>query len=89
MKKILLALLCLPSIALAAQQEITAVPDSPVLPSIGALKDAVNLRLADIDENFDEIYPILTTGPVYVNTTAPADTKVVWIDTDQDNAMVL
>ena len=87
MKKILFALLCLPSIALAVQQEITAVPDSPVLPSIGSLKDAINLRLADIDENFDEIYPILTAGPVYVNTTAPADTKVVWIDTDQDNAI--
>lgn len=87
MKKILLALLCLPSIALAAQQEITAVPDSPVLPSIGSLKDAVNLRLADIDENFDEIYPIIAAGPVYVNASAPADTKVVWIDTDQDNAI--
>jgi hypothetical protein len=87
MKKILLALLCMPSIALAAQQEITAVPDSPVLPSIGALKDAVNLRLADIDENFDEIYPIIEAGPVYVNASAPADTKVVWIDTDQDNAI--
>ena len=63
MKKILLALLCLPSIALAAQQEITAVPDSPVLPSIGALKDAVNLRLADIDGNFDEIYSAVGTRP--------------------------
>ena len=87
MKKILLALLCLPSIALAVQQEITVVPDDPVIPSIGSLKDTINLRLADIDENFDEIYPILTAGPVYVNTTAPADTKVVWIDTDQDNAI--
>lgn len=87
MKKILLALLCLPSIALAAQQEITVVPDNPVIPSIGSLKDAINLRLADIDENFDEIYPILTAGPVYVNASAPADTKVVWIDTDQDHAI--
>ena len=76
MKKILLALLCLPSIALAVQQEITAVPDSPVLPSIGSLKDAINLRLADIDENFDEIYPILTAGPVYVNPTAPTSKMV-------------
>ena len=86
-KKILLALLFIPTLAGAAQKEITVVPDNPVLPSIGSLKDAVNLRLADIDENFDEIYPILTAGPVYVNTTAPADTKVVWIDTDQDNAI--
>ena len=87
MKKILLALLLIPTLAGAAQQEITVVPDNPVIPSIGALKDAINLRLADIDENFDEIYPILSAGPVYVNTTAPADTKVVWIDTDQDNAI--
>lgn len=87
MKKILFALLCLPSMALAAQQEITVVPESPLNPSIGSLKEAINLRLADIDENFDEIYPILSAGPVYVNTTAPADTKVVWIDTDQDNAI--
>ena len=87
MKKILLALLLIPTLAGAAQQEITVVPDNPVIPSIGSLKDAINLRLADIDENFDEIYPILTAGPVYVNTTAPADTKVVWIDTDQDNAI--
>ena len=87
MKKILLALLFIPTLAGAAQQEITVVPDNPVIPSIGSLKDAINLRLADIDENFDEIYPILTAGPVYVNTTAPADTKVVWIDTDQDNAI--
>ena len=64
MKKylLLLLLLLLAAPALAAQQEITAVPDSPVLPSIGSLKDAINLRLADIDENFDEIYPILTAG---------------------------
>ena len=87
MMKILLALLLIPTLAGAAQQEITVVPDDPVIPSIGSLKDAINLRLADIDENFDEIYPILTAGPVYVNTTAPADTKVVWIDTDQDNAI--
>lgn len=87
MKRILLALLLIPSLAGAAQQEITVVPDNPVIPSIGSLKGAINLRLADIDENFDEIYPILTAGPVYVNTTAPADTKVVWIDTDQDNAI--
>lgn len=87
MKKYLLPLLLLAGPAFAAQQEITAVPDSPVLPSIGALKDAVNLRLADIDENFDEIYPIIEAGPVYVNASAPADTKVVWIDTDQDNAI--
>ena len=87
MKKILLTLLLIPTLAVAAQQEITVVPDNPVIPSIGSLKDAINLRLADIDENFDEIYPILTAGPVYVNTTAPADTKVVWIDTDQDNAI--
>ena len=60
MKKIILALLCLPSIALAAQQEITAVPDSPVLPSIGALKDAINPKLLDIDENFDELYPAVS-----------------------------
>lgn len=87
MKKILLALLFIPTLAGAAQQEITAVPDDPVIPSIGALKDAINLRLADIDENFDEIYPIIEAGPVYVNASAPADTKVVWIDTDQDNAI--
>ena len=87
MKKILLAILFIPTLAGAAQQEITVVPDDPVIPSIGSLKDAVNLRLANIDENFDEIYPALTAGPVYVNTTAPADTKVVWIDTDQDNAI--
>lgn len=88
MKKYLLPLLLLLAApAFAAQQEITAVPDSPVLPSIGALKDAVNLRLADIDENFDGIYPIIDAGPVYVNASAPADTKVVWIDTDQDNAI--
>lgn len=83
MKKILLALLCLPSIALAAQQEITAVPDSPVLPSIGALKDAVNLRLADIDENFDEIYTAVGTRPWVIQATAPADTTLAWFDTDQ------
>ena len=87
MKKYLLPLLLLAGPAFAAQQEITAVPASPANPSIGSLKDAINLRLADIDENFDEIYPILSAGPVYVNTTAPADTKVVWIDTDQDNAI--
>ena len=87
MKRILLALLLIPTLAGAAQQEITVVPDNPVIPSIGSLKDAINLRLADIDENFDEIYPIITAGPVYVNPTAPADTKVVWIDTDQDNAI--
>ena len=87
MKKILLALLLIPTLAGAAQQEITVVPDNPVIPSIGSLKDAINLRLADIDDNFDEIYPILSAGPVYVNTTAPASTKVVWIDTDQDNAI--
>lgn len=86
-KKILLALLFIPTLAVAAQQEISVVPDDPVIPSIGSLKDAINLRLADINENFDEIYPILTAGPAYVNTTAPADTKVVWIDTDQDNAI--
>ena len=44
MKKALLALLCLPSVSLAAQQEITIVPDDPVIPSIGSLKDAVNQR---------------------------------------------
>ena len=87
MKKALLALLFLPSIALAAQQEITVVPASPVQPSIGALKAALNLRLAAVESNFDEIYAKVNAGPVYVNASAPADTSVVWIDTDQDNAI--
>ena len=62
MKKYLLPMIFLAAPAFAAQQEITAVPASPANPSIGSLKDAINLRLADIDENFDEIYPILTAG---------------------------
>ena len=87
MKKALLALLFLPSIALAAQQEITIVPASPVQPSIGALKAALNLRLASVQSNFDEIYTKINAGPLYVNASAPADTSVLWIDSDQDNAL--
>ena len=87
MKKALLALLFLPSIALAAQQEITVVPASPVQPSIGALKAALNLRLASVQSNFDEIYTKINAGPLYVNASAPADTSVLWIDSDQDNAL--
>lgn len=60
MKKYLLPMIFLAAPAFAAQQEITAVPDSPVLPSIGALKDAINPKLLDIDENFDELYPAVS-----------------------------
>ena len=79
MKKILLALLLIPTLAGAAQQEITVVQDNPVIPSIGSLKDAINLRLADIDENFDEIYPILTDGSGDdLGSAAYSDVVALW-----------
>lgn len=71
--------------AMAAQQEITAI--STITANREALRTALNLRLAAVESNFDEIYAKVNAGPVYVNASAPADTSVVWIDTDQDNAI--
>lgn len=87
MKKILITAvaLALAVPALAAQQDIAQL--SAVTASREALRTAINTQLSAVQSNFDEIYPILTAGPVYANTTAPADTKVVWIDTDQDSAI--
>lgn len=81
----LLLVLSLAVPALAAQQEITQI--SAVTASREALRTAVNTQLAAVQANFDEVYAVIDAGPVYTNTTAPADTKVVWIDTDQDNAI--
>lgn len=86
-KYIILFLLLIAAPGWAAQQEITVVPDSPVLPSIGALKDALNLRLTAAESNFDELYAAVAAGALVIQTTAPADTTKVWIDTDQDNAI--
>ena len=87
MKKILITavafILAVP--ALAAQQDIAQL--SAVTASREALRTAINTQLSAVQSNFDEIYAVIDAGPVYANTTAPADTKVVWIDTDQDNAI--
>ena len=87
MKKLLLTVfaLLLAAPALAAQQDIDQL--SAVTASREALRTAVNTQLSKVQSNFDEVYAVIDAGPVYVNTTAPADTKVVWIDTDQDNAI--
>ena len=87
MKKFLLALLAttLAIPALAAQQSVAQL--SSVTASREALRTAINTQLSAVQSNFDEVYAVIDAGPVYVNTTAPADTKVVWIDTDQDNAI--
>ena len=81
----LLLVLSLAVPALAAQQDIAQL--SAVTASREALRTAINTQLSAVQSNFDEIYPIIAAGPVYVNASAPADTKVVWIDTDQDNAI--
>lgn len=82
MKKILItaaALALLAAPALASQQVIDQL--SAVTASREALRVAVNTQLSKIQSNFDEVYAIIAAGPVYVNASAPADTKVVWIDT--------
>ena len=87
MKKLLIVVfavgLALP--ALAAQEEITAI--STITANREALRTALNLRLASVQSNFDEIYTKINAGPLYVNASAPADTSVLWIDSDQDNAL--
>jgi len=87
MRKLLLTafFLSLAVPALAAQQDIAQL--SAVTASREALRTAINTQLSAVQSNFDEVYAVIDAGPVYVNTTAPADTKVVWIDTDQDNAI--
>ena len=71
--------------ALAAQQDIAQL--SAVTASREALRTAVNTQLSAVQANFDEVYAVIDAGPVYVNASAPADQKVVWIDTDQSNAI--
>lgn len=87
MKKILITAfaLSLAAPALAAQQDIAQL--SAVTASREALRTAVNTQLLAVQSNFDEVYAVIDAGPVYVNASAPVDTKVVWIDTDQDNAI--
>lgn len=87
MRKLLLTALALAlaAPALAAQQDIAQI--SAVTASREALRTAVNTQLSAVQSNFDEVYAVIDAGPVYVNASAPADTKVVWIDTDQSNAI--
>jgi len=87
MRKLLLTAiaLSLAAPALAAQQDIAQL--SAVTASREALRTAINTQLSAVQANFDEVYAVIDAGPVYVNASAPADTKVVWIDTDQDNAI--
>lgn len=87
MRKLLLTAiaLALAAPALAAQQDIAQI--SAVTASREALRTAVNTQLSAVQANFDEVYAVIDAGPVYVNASAPADTKVVWIDTDQSNAI--
>lgn len=87
MRKLLLTAIALALAvpALAAQQDIAQI--SAVTASREALRTAVNTQLSAVQSNFDEVYAVIDAGPVYVNASAPADTKVVWIDTDQSNAI--
>lgn len=87
MRKLLLTAIALALAvpALAAQQDIAQI--SAVTASREALRTAVNTQLSAVQANFDEVYAVIDAGPVYVNASAPTDTKVVWIDTDQDNAI--
>ena len=87
MKKILITAvaLALAVPAPAAQQDIAQI--SAVTASREALRTAINTQLSAVQSNFDEIYAVIDAGPVYVNASAPVDTKVVWIDTDQSNAI--
>jgi hypothetical protein len=87
MRKLLLTAiaLALAAPALAAQQDIAQI--SAVTASREALRTAVNTQLSAVQSNFDEVYAVIDAGPVYVNASAPADQKVVWIDTDQSNAI--
>lgn len=82
---LLLALSLAAAPALAAQQDIAQL--SAVTASREDLRTAINTQLSAVQANFDEIYAVIDAGPVYVNASAPADTKVVWIDTDQSNAI--
>ena len=87
MKKLLLTLfaLSLAAPALAAQQDIDQL--SAVTASREALRTAVNTQLSKVQSNFDEVYAVIDAGPVYVNASAPANQKVVWVDTDQSTAI--
>ena len=81
----LLLVLSLAVPALAAQQDISQL--SAVTASREALRTAINTQLSAVQANFDEVYAVINAGPVYVNASAPSDTRVVWIDTDQSNAI--
>lgn len=87
MKKLLFSMLAitLAAPALAAQQPVAQL--SSVTASREALRMAVNTQLSAVQANFDEVYAVIDAGPVYVNASAPADTKVIWVDTDQSNAI--
>ena len=87
MKKLLFSMLAitLAAPALAAQQPVAQL--SSVTASREALRVAVNTQLSAVQANFDEVYAVIDAGPVYVNASAPADTKVIWVDTDQSNAI--
>lgn len=83
MKRLIALALCalVAAPAMAAQQNITTV--SSATASREALRTALNLRLTDIDENFDELYTAIGTRPWVAQATAPADTTLLWFDTDQ------
>lgn len=86
MKKIILALvgLAMASCAYGAQQDVSQI--SGIMSSVGALKAQTNSKLLAIDANFDELYAY---RPWVKQTTAPADTTVLWFDTDQVEGYVV
>jgi hypothetical protein len=88
MKKLLAIplLLALAFPAWAAQQTINTIDAD--MESIGHLKGAVNTEFVKIDANFDEVYAeLLLTSSWVAQATAPADLTLLWIDTDQGNAI--
>lgn len=86
MKKIIAAVasLLLPLLAHGAQQDVSQI--SGTMSSVGALKTQTNSKLLAIDANFDELYAY---RPWVKQTTAPADTTVLWFDTDQVEGYVV